>query len=104
MIDAHFKGLGVPLNYVIESANTATIKQLALAGMGLAFLPQIAVNLEVRQKMLKILEIPEAQMERPITVYWKERRVLSRPAQKMLELLQEEGVTATPPAVVNAET
>lgn len=103
MIDAHFKGLGVPLNYVIESANTATIKQLALAGMGLAFLPQIAVNLEVRQKLLKPLEIPEAQMERPITVYWKERRVLSRPAQKMLELLQEQ-VAATPPTVVSAET
>jgi LysR family transcriptional regulator, transcriptional activator of the cysJI operon len=89
LIDAHFKNLGLPLDYVIESANTAAIKQLVLEGMGAAFLPEIAVRLEIKQKLLKVIEVSEAQMDRPITVYWKERRVLSRPAQKMLELLQE---------------
>jgi len=74
---------------VIESANTAAIKQLVLEGMGTAFLPEISVGLEIKQKLLKVIAVPEAQMDRPITVYWKERRVLSRPAQKMLELLQE---------------
>src|SRR6185503_2221208 len=91
LIDAHFKNLGLPLDYVIESANTAAIKQLVLEGMGAAFLPEISVGLELKQKLLKVIDVPEAQMDRPITVYWKERRVMSRPAQKMLELLQELG-------------
>jgi len=89
LIDAHFKNLGFPLDYVIESANTAAIKQLVLEGMGAAFLPEISVGLELKQKLLKVIDVPEAQMDRPITVYWKERRVMSRPAQKMLELLEE---------------
>jgi DNA-binding transcriptional LysR family regulator len=104
MIDSHFRNLGIPLDYVIESSNTATIKQLALEGMGLAFLPAIAVELEIKQKLLKTLDLPEAELDRPITVYWKERRILSRPSQKMLDLLETLAGRATPvAAAVDAE-
>jgi DNA-binding transcriptional LysR family regulator len=106
MIDAHFKNLGIPIEYVIESSNTATIKQLALEGMGLAFLPAIAVDLEIKQKLLKVLEIKGAELDRPITVYWKERRILSRPAQKMLEILEtlgSEGSQTEPAAVTEGD-
>lgn len=96
MIDAHFKNLGIPLDYVIESSNTATIKQLALEGMGLAFLPAIAVDLEIQQKLLRVIDLKEAELDRPITVYWKERRILARPAQKMLEMLEQLSGGGTP--------
>ncbi len=88
MIDSHFKSLGINLDYVLELSNIATIKQLAVAGMGLAFLPRIGLELEVKDKVLKALEIPEAQFDRPVTVYWKERRVLSRPAQEFISFLK----------------
>lgn len=89
MIDQHFKNLGIHLDYVLASSNIATIKQLAIAGMGLAFLPEFSLNLEFSQKMLKPLRIPEAELERPVTVYWKERRVLSRPAKAFLDFLRD---------------
>ena len=89
MIDAHFKGMGIPLEYVLESGNIATIKQLVVSGMGLALLPEFAVELEVKEKLLKVLPLADAQIERPVTVYWKERRVLSRPAQKFLDRLKK---------------
>lgn len=88
MIDAHFKGLELTPEYVLESGNIATIKQLAIAGMGLALLPGIAVDTDLKQKTLKAVAIPELQMERPVTVYWKERRVLSRPAKTFLDFLK----------------
>jgi DNA-binding transcriptional LysR family regulator len=88
MIDAHFKNLGCPLDYIMESTSIATIKQLAIAGMGLALLPAFAVKLEIKLKMLKVIPVPEAAMDRPITMYWKERRVLTRPAQKFVEFVR----------------
>lgn len=89
MIDSHFKSLGVELDYVIEAANIATIKKLVVAGMGLAFLPAIAVEVEIKSKVLKALDLEEARMDRPVTIYWKEKRVLSRPAQAFLDFVQE---------------
>ncbi len=88
MIDSHFKSLGLNLNYVLELTNIATIKHLAVTGMGLAFLPRIAVEHEIKDRVLKEIDIPETQMERPVTVYWKERRVLSRPAQEFIDFLK----------------
>lgn len=91
MIDAHFKNLGHPLSYIMEPANIATMKQLCIAGMGLAFLPAFAVKLETKLKMLKVIPVSEASLDRPITMYWKERRVLTRPAQKFVEFVQAWG-------------
>ena len=88
MIDSHFKSMGIPVNYVVELSNIATIKQLAISGMGLAFLPRIAVELELKDKVLKSIPVPETHMERPVTLYWKERRVLSRPAQEFIRFLK----------------
>ena len=97
MIDSHFKSLGLNLDYVLELSNIATIKQLAISGMGLALLPRIAVEHELKDKVLRPVEVPEAQMERPVTLYWKERRVLSRPAQEFINFLK--GWKKAPPAV-----
>lgn len=88
MMDTHFKGLGIPLPYILDMTNISAMKQLAMAGMGIAFLPQFAVRVELEQKMLKAIDIPEARLERPVTLYWKERRVLTRPAQEFIKFLQ----------------
>lgn len=89
MIDSTFKEIGQPLNYVLESANIATIKHLAIEGMGLAFLPEIAIELELKDKALKVIKVPDLLLERPITVYWKERRALTRPAEEFLSFLTQ---------------
>ena len=89
MIDAHFKGAGLQLNYVMESTSIGTIKHLAIAGMGLALLPEIGIQLELKSRRLKRVNIPDTQIDRPITLYWKDKRVLPRPAQKFVEFLGE---------------
>jgi len=96
MIDSHFKGLGIHLEYVMESSNIDSIKQLVVAGMGLAFLPEIAIEVELKQKMLKSVALEELRIERPVTVYWKERRVLPRPAQMILKFLEQRNRAAAP--------
>jgi DNA-binding transcriptional LysR family regulator len=88
LIDAHFKGLGVSLDYVLSLSNIATIKHMAVAGMGLTFLPRLAVELEIKERILRAVNIPEAQIERPVTLYWKSRRVLSRPAEEFRTFLK----------------
>ena len=96
MIDSHFKSLGIHLEYVMESSNIDSLKQLAVAGMGLAFLPEIAIEVELKQKMLKPIGMDELRIERPVTVYWKERRVLPRPAQMILKFLEQRHRAAVP--------
>jgi DNA-binding transcriptional LysR family regulator len=97
MIDSAFKNLGMSLSYVLESTNIATIKHLAIEGMGLAFLPEIAVELELKEKTLRPVAIEGISLERPITLYWKERRSLTRPAEEFIRFtLARAGVSATP--------
>jgi len=88
MIDAYFKEIDVSLNYVLESANIASIKHLAIEGMGLAFLPEIAVQLELKEKAMKPIKVRGLQLERPITLYWKERRALTRPAEEFIRFIR----------------
>jgi DNA-binding transcriptional LysR family regulator len=88
LIDAHFKGLGLSLDYVLSLSNIATIKHMVVAGMGLTFLPRLAVELELREKVLREVSIPETRIERPVTLYWKSRRVLSRPAEEFRAFLK----------------
>ena len=96
LMDAHFKGLGIVLDYVIEVAQVGTIIQLAVAGMGLALLPRFTVRLELEKKDLKAIDIPEVRMERPVTLYWKERRALSRPAQEFIRFIRDASKTESP--------
>ena len=89
MIDGHFKEAGIKPSYVLESANIATLKHLAVEGMGLAFLPEISVPLELKDKALKKIPIEGIELARPITMYWKERRALTRPAEEFLAFVRE---------------
>jgi len=89
MVDNHFKEYELKPKYILESANIASMKRLATAGMGLAFLPEIAVRLELKDKQLKKIELPGTGLERPTTLYWKERRALARPAQELIAFAKE---------------
>jgi len=87
LIDSGFKDEGLRPKYVLESPNIATMKHLAMQGMGLAFLPEIAVETELKDKTLKKVEVERANIERPITLYWKERRALTRPAEEFIDYI-----------------
>ena len=89
MIDALFKRMSLNIEYSIESSNSATIKQMVLAGMGIAFLPEIAVNAELRRGLLKRLDVPPMVMHQDVTLYTRKNRTLTRSATEFLQFVTE---------------
>jgi len=89
MIDALFKRMSVSVEYSIESDNSATIKHMVMAGMGLAFLPDVSVSPEIRAGRLVRIDVPPLVMSRDVVVYYKTNRTLSATRQEFLSFLQE---------------
>lgn len=87
MIDAMFKRMALTIEYTIESANSATIKHMVIAGMGLAILPDIAVAPEIRQGLIKRIDVPSLLMSRDVVLYHKTNRTLSATRRKFVDFL-----------------
>lgn len=90
MMDTLFKRMGLDVEYAMESSNAATIKHMAMAGLGLAFLPEAAVGLEIRQGVLVRLSVPSLAMAQEITLYYRKNRVLSPTKRAFVDFLREE--------------
>lgn len=89
MVDALFKRMAIDVDYTMESGNAATIKHMVMAGMGLAFLPEVAVGQEIRDGRLIRLEVPTMAMTQEITLYYKKSRSLSSTKQEFIQFLKE---------------
>jgi DNA-binding transcriptional LysR family regulator len=89
MIDALFKRMSLNVEYAIESSNAATIKQMVLAGMGIAFLPEMAIGGELRRGNLVRLDVPPLVVHQDVTLYLRKNRTLSRTATGFIEFLKE---------------
>jgi DNA-binding transcriptional LysR family regulator len=87
MIDALLKRMAISVEYSIESANSATIKHMVMAGMGLGFLPDVAVSSEIRRRQLVRLDIPALMMSRDIVLYYRSNRTLSRTREEFVRFL-----------------
>jgi DNA-binding transcriptional LysR family regulator len=88
MIDALFKRMSLEIEYAMETSNVATMKHMAMAGLGLAFLPEGAVGLEIRQGLLKRLSVPALAMAQEITAYVKANRSLSTTARAFVDFMR----------------
>jgi len=89
MTDALFKRMSLSIEYSIESSNSATIKHMVLAGMGLGFLPEIAVAAELRRGQLARLDVPPLVMHQDVTLYTRKNRTLSRTATEFVQFLTD---------------
>ncbi|HET6349321.1 MAG TPA: LysR family transcriptional regulator [Candidatus Krumholzibacteria bacterium] len=89
MIDALFKRMSLSIEYSVESSNSATIKQMVLAGMGLALLPEIVVAAELRRGQLARLDVPPLVMYQDVTLYTRKNRTLSRSATQFVTFLTD---------------
>jgi DNA-binding transcriptional LysR family regulator len=89
MIDALFKRMSINIEYAIESSNSATIKQMVLAGMGLGFLPEIAVATELRRGQLARLDVPPLMMHQDVTLYTRKNRTLTRTAAEFVQFVTD---------------
>jgi DNA-binding transcriptional LysR family regulator len=89
MIDGLFKRMSISVEYSIESANPATMKRMVMAGMGLGFLPDIAVSPEIRRGQLVRLDVPALLISRDIVLYHRANRTLSATRAQFISFLKD---------------
>jgi DNA-binding transcriptional LysR family regulator len=77
----------VPLNMDIEMPTVETIRKLVQAEIGVAFIPRMCVEPELRQGSLIAIKVKEIDVERKIHLVRPSRRGLSYAAGAFMELL-----------------
>jgi DNA-binding transcriptional LysR family regulator len=77
----------VPLNMDIEMPTIETIRKLVQSAIGVAFIPRMCVEPELRQGSLVAIKVKEIDVERKIHLLRPSRRGLSYAANAFLELL-----------------
>ena len=85
-----FRRAQVTLNMGIEMPTVESIRRMVQAGEGVAFLPRMCVDQDVRQGVLKELKVKELQLERSIHLVSVEKRPLSHAARAFVDLVAME--------------
>jgi DNA-binding transcriptional LysR family regulator len=89
-----FQRYKVPLNMDVEMPTVETIRRLVQDNEGVAFLPRMCVEQEIRQDLLRELRVKELNLERKIRLVYPARRALSHAAKAFLEVVKR--VSAEP--------
>jgi DNA-binding transcriptional LysR family regulator len=96
-----FRRAGLVPNVVLEVETIETAKRMVERGMGLAFLPHLAVVHEIRRRQLLAIEVADAEtLSRSLDVIHPRQRPLSPEALALLKTLRTavgETDTAAPP-------
>lgn len=93
-----FRRAGLVPNVVLEVESIEAAKRMVERGIGLAFLPQLAVGREIRRRRLRAIDIRDAEpLSRSLDVVHPRQRPLSTEAQALLKTLRAavaEGIPA----------
>ncbi|MGI9072512.1 MAG: LysR family transcriptional regulator [Bryobacteraceae bacterium] len=79
----------VPLNMDVEMPTVETIRRLVQDNQGVAFLPRMCVEQEIRQDLLREIRVNEITVERKIRLVYPGRRALSHAAKAFLEIVKK---------------
>jgi DNA-binding transcriptional LysR family regulator len=85
-----FRTYDVPLNMAVEMPTIETIRRLVQRNLGVAFLPKMCVEQEIKNGSLKEVTVKELAMERKIRLVYPMKRKLSQAVGAFLELVGEE--------------
>jgi len=84
-----FRRAGLVPNVVLEVESIEAAKRMVERGIGLAFLPQLAVGQEIRRRRLLAIDIRDAEpLSRSLDVIHPRQRPLSTEAQALLKTLR----------------
>ena len=78
----------VPLNMDVEMPTIETIRKLVQHNEGVAFLPRMCVEQEVKQNLLREIRVRELNVERKIRLVYPARRALSHAAKAFLDVVK----------------
>lgn len=78
----------VPLNMDVEMPTVESIRRMVQRNEGVAFLPRMCVEQEIRQKLLCEVDVKELHVDRNIRLVHPARRALSHAAKAFLELVK----------------
>ena len=81
----------VPLNMDVELPSLEAIKKFVTAGNGVALLPLIAVEEEIRRGDLIRIDVPELSFERKLRIIFRKNVALSHAARAFLAIVENFG-------------
>jgi DNA-binding transcriptional LysR family regulator len=85
-----FRSAGLVPNVALEVDSIETAKRMVNSGLGLSFLPQIAVGRELRTGKLRTVKIVDAEpLRRSLDVIHPRRRPLRAEARAFLQMVRE---------------
>lgn len=82
-----FRRAGVPLNIGIELSSMETIKEFVQMNQGIAILPKLALEKELREHKLIRVRVEGFEHKRTLRVIYLHDKVHSQAAERFLELL-----------------
>lgn len=92
MVLRAFQSHKVPLKMDLEMPTIEAIRKMVERNEGVAFLPRMCVDLEIRRGLLCEVKVREMSMERNIRLVYPARRALSHAAQAFLEVVGGAGL------------
>ena len=97
-IDRYLRQRSVTIRVVMEFDNIETIKQAVEIGAGVSILPEPTIRKEADAGTLAVIRLIAPQLERPIGIIHRQRKVFTPTAAKFMEMLQsaQNGGPASP--------
>ncbi len=88
LVIREFQRHKVPLHMDVEMPTVEAIRKMVQRNEGVAFLPRMVVDEELRQRILCEVRVTEMKMDRPIRLAYPARRALSHAAQAFLDMVR----------------
>jgi DNA-binding transcriptional LysR family regulator len=86
---AAFQRHKTPLQMEVELPSLEAIKRFVQRGNGVAFLPKLTVEPELRAGVLVAVQVPELQAERKLRLVYRKQAALSHAGREFLRVVQE---------------
>jgi DNA-binding transcriptional LysR family regulator len=87
LVIREFQRAKVPLRMDLEVPTVEAIRKMVQRSQGVAFLPRMVVEEEVRQGIVCEVRVKEMNVDRPIRLAYPARRAVSHAAQAFLDLV-----------------
>lgn len=91
--DQIFRDARVDIDPVMEFDNIETVKRAVEIDAGIAIVPQATVTQEVRQGLLKVVQLHNGEFTRPLAIIYRRGRVLTPAMKKFIALLTGQPIT-----------